>query len=279
MVIYGDILFILNMIIDYLLLGLTSVVVRREVGLLRRLIAAIIGGLSSFYIFIENENFLIDLLFRLSSAIIMILIIFGLKNLGFLIKSLFIYYSFAIFLSGVALLLSNLIKHKIIEINNTYFYIGISPIILIVFSVVSYIILVLFLRIRKSGEGKPQCTVSLYYKDNCFSCIGLIDSGNSIRDLLSDSEIFISNDKAFQKLTGFDIDSFFTINENFDRCRIVPASTISGNTILKAVRIDRAKLNFNNKEFLFMRPIIAVSESFKDKNFDLIIPNNAIEGD
>ncbi len=279
MVIYGDILFILNMIIDYLLLGLTAVVAKRDLGLLRRIIASLIGGLSSFYIFVESENIVIDLLFRLTVAIIMILTVFGFKNIRILIKSLFIYYSFSVFLSGVSILLSNVIKTNVIEINNTYFYIGISPIILIISSVIFYVCLVLFLRIKKGSDGTTECSVTLFYKYNSICLKGLIDSGNSICDLMSDSKILISSEKTIKLLTGTDIESYFLLPENADRCRVIPASTVAGNTVLKAVRIDNARLVISNKEYSFSKPIIAVSSNLKDQNYDLIIPKSAIEGD
>lgn len=279
MVIYGDILFILNMIIDYLLLGLTAVVAKRDLGLLRRIIASLMGGLSSFYIFVESENIVIDLLFRLTVAIIMILTVFGFKNIRILIKSLFIYYSFSVFLSGVSILLSNVIKTNVIEINNTYFYIGISPIILIISSVIFYVCLVLFFRIKKGSDGATECLVTLFYKYNSICLKGLIDSGNSICDLMSDSKIFISSEKTIKILTGTDIESYFLMSENADRCRVIPASTVAGNTVLKAVRIDNARLVISNKEYSFSKPIIAVSANLKDQNYDLIIPKSAIEGD
>ena len=279
MVIYGDILFILNMIIDYLLLGLTAVVAKRDLGLLRRIIASLMGGLSSFYIFVESENIVIDLLFRLTVAIIMILTVFGFKNIRILIKSLFIYYSFSVFLSGVSILLSNVIKTNVIEINNTYFYIGISPIILIISSVIFYVCLVLFLRIKKGSDGATECSVTLFYKYNSICLKGLIDSGNSICDLMSDSKILISSEKTIKLLTGTDIESYFLLPENADRCRVIPASTVAGNTVLKAVRIDNASLVISNKEYSFSKPIIAVSANLKDQNYDLIIPKSAIEGD
>lgn len=279
MVIYGDILFILNMIIDYLLLGLTAVVAKRDLGLLRRIIASLIGGLSSFYIFVESENIVIDLLFRLTVAIIMILTVFGFKSIRILIKSLFIYYSFSVFLSGVSILLSNVIKTNVIEINNTYFYIGISPIILIISSVIFYVCLVLFFRIKKGSDGATECSVTLFYKYNSICLKGLIDSGNSICDLMSDSKILISSEKTIKLLTGTDIESYFLLPENADRCRVIPASTVAGNTVLKAVRIDNARLVISNKEYSFSKPIIAVSANLKDQNYDLIIPKSAIEGD
>ena len=279
MVIYGDILFILNMIIDYLLLGLTAVVAKRDLGLLRRIIASLMGGLSSFYIFVESENIVIDLLFRLTVAIIMILTVFGFKSIRILIKSLFIYYSFSVFLSGVSILLSNVIKTNVIEINNTYFYIGISPIILIISSVIFYVCLVLFFRIKKGSDGATECSVTLFYKYNSICLKGLIDSGNSICDLMSDSKILISSEKTIKLLTGTDIERYFLLPENADRCRVIPASTVAGNTVLKAVRIDNARLVISNKEYSFSKPIIAVSANLKDQNYDLIIPKSAIEGD
>ncbi len=277
MVIYGDILFIVNMIIDYLIIGLTATVVKKIVGLKRRLLASIIGGISSFYIFVESGLLIIDLAFRFCSAVLIIVSAFGFKNIRASLKALFVYYFFSIFLFGTAHILSVWVSAENIKVNNTYYYIGVSPLLLILFSTLIYIILIVFIRIKKGNDGAVYCEVTISLEGQTVSCKGLIDSGNSVTDILSDSTVFIASHDLFKRVAGCSIDDFFNNNESVKRCRVIPTKTVSGDALLKAVRCDYSKIKTDKRIYKFERPIVAVSTNMADE-IDIIIPKEALEG-
>ncbi len=278
MVIYGDILFILNMIIDYLIIGLTATVVKTEIGLRRRLLASSLGGISSFYIFVESGSMFLDLAFRLFTASLIIITAFGFKSIRVLLKGLLVYYFFGIFLFGTAHVLSVWVSAENIKVNNTYYYIGISPLLLILFSTVIYIALTLFIRIKRGNDGEIYCEASISLSGKTVDCKGLIDSGNSVTDILSDSKVFIVSKSLFKKLANCHIADYFEDNKSSNRCRVIPTKTVSGDALLKAVRCDLVMLKTEKKIYEFGSPIIAISENMADDEIDIIIPREALEG-
>lgn len=278
MVIYGDILFILNMVIDYLIIGLVLTVTRQNAKLIRQIAAAVIGGISSFYIFIESGIIAIDLAYRGVVAFIMIIIVCGIKNFKKTLKSTGIYVAFSLLLSGIAGFAADTFAAETVAFNNTYFYIGISPMLLIGFSVLFYLVSKLVIRLRRNSTDDILCTAEIELEGSNKEFTALIDSGNSLTDILTDSEVFVVKEAVLISLSGFGTEDFFKVRDNQNRCRMIPAATVSGSAVLPAVRCDRGKIAVNGKTYIFEKPIIAISPHINTGDYDVIIPKGALEG-
>lgn len=277
-VIYGDILFIVNMTVDYLLIGLTAVMLKRETRLLRQISASVLGGISAFYIFIETENFLIDILYRIVISTVLSFIAFGFHGVRKFVRAIFVYLMLSFLLCGIADLTVSLFKNPAVTVNNTVIYIGISPILLIVISVIFYFISKLIFNLKKNSFAGEICKVRVVLGNNEAVFRGLIDSGNSISDAMSDSEILIASERVIKSLCGCGIEEYFEGVENKQRCRVIPISTVSGSALLKGVRCDRAVFSEKGISAELVKPIIAESrEKFNDE-YEIIVPMGALKG-
>lgn len=278
MVVYGDILFIVNMFIDYLMLGLTSAFLNCDSRLYRRILAAAVGGLSSFYIFIDSKILLIDILYRIVTSFLIILIAFSFKTLKRYMLAVVIYFIVGMFLSGAAGLATDIFKKDIAVVNNTILYLNISPLFLIATSVIFYLILKLILKIRKSHIAGKYCTVTVSFRDKTVEASGLIDTGNSLTDYLSSSEVLITEDGLFKKLSGRTVKEFFDSDDDKNRCRILPANTVNGGGLLYGVRCDKADINYEEKHLELPKPIVVVSNEMCDERFGFIVSGRIFEG-
>ena len=278
MVIYGDILFIVNMTVDYLLIGLTAVILKREVQLLRQISASVFGGISAFYIFIETNSFLLDVLYRIILSVVLTLIAFGFQSIRKLVRAIFVNLFLSFLLCGIADLTVSLFKNQAVVVNNTVVYIGISPVLLIISSVVFYFIIKMIFNLKKNGFAGEICSVSLVLGDSEAVFRGLVDSGNSISDAMSDSEILIVSDTVIKTLCGCRIDEYFESADNKPRCRVIPVATVGGRALLKGVRCDKAFLSGNGISQELAKPIIAEAlEKFNDE-YEIIVPMGALKG-
>ena len=64
MIVYADILIILNFLVDYFILLLTAKFLEIKYHIFRLLLAATLGGMSSLYIFLPSVNTLTDFLYK-----------------------------------------------------------------------------------------------------------------------------------------------------------------------------------------------------------------------
>ncbi len=278
MVIYGDILFVFNMIVDYILLSVTALILKDKMGAVRQIISATIGGLSAFYIFWDSKSVLIDILFKLLISYVMMLITFGIRRPKKCLIGALVFVAVSFFLSGIADFFATTFSLNILNVNNGYIYIGISPIMLISLSTVFYLLFRVIFRINKNKTTVERCRLDICINNRCKSFNGLIDSGNMLSDILSDSEIFIVSSKVVSELCGMSIDEFFEKEENKKRCRLIPAATVGGESCFYAIRCDKAVIEVENKKIEVSKPIIAVSKYIDKYSYDVIIPKGATEG-
>ena len=278
MVIYGDILFIVNMTVDYLLIGLTAVILKREVRVLRQVAAAVAGGISAFYIFIEADSFLVDIFYRIIVSMVLSFIAFGFHNVRRFTRAILVNLILSFLLCGIVDLMVTFFKNKAVTVNNTVIYIGVSPVLLIIISVSCYFVTKVIFNIKKNSVAGEICKVRVVQGNNEAAINGLVDSGNSLSDVMSNSEIFIVSDNVIKKLCGSTIEELFEKEENKLRCRVIPVSTVSGNALLKGIRCDRAIISGKDIFTVLSKPIIAVSnEKFKDE-YEIIIPMGTLKG-
>lgn len=94
MVIYVDVLFVVNFFITYLLLFATSFLAKSEMKQYRAIIASLAGGLYSLVIICDKLNFLISTLGKIAVSILIVFIAFGFKRFTVFLKKLFCFLFF-----------------------------------------------------------------------------------------------------------------------------------------------------------------------------------------
>ena len=91
MKVYLDLLFILNFLLDFIILSAVNYILRRNVKQGRILLGSLIGTVTLLILFIKLSNFEL-LLYKLIISVVMIIGTFGYKDLNYFIKNL-LYFS------------------------------------------------------------------------------------------------------------------------------------------------------------------------------------------
>ena len=277
MVVYADVLFFFNCIIDFLLLGITSVFVKVKPKTSRQILAAVLGGISSFYIFVDVNNYFLDIAYRLATTLIIIVVSFGFKRVSNFIKAVGTYFASSLFLFGVTYFIYSRFKTPQIVLNNTYFYFNFSPLLSITITTVVYFIISLIRRFSNKSIVNNQCKIEFRINENFITADGYIDTGNLARDYLSDSELCFVSKELFFKLTGSkDFSQIIFMPQYKNRYRAIPVTTLNETSVLEGLRCDSGRVIIKDKVFLFHKPIIVVSNNLPE-NFDVLISAKALE--
>ena len=134
----------------------------------------------------------------------------------------------------------------------------ISPLFLILFSVICYFLILLFRNfLSRSFPHSVGCEIQLFLGDNSLTLEGIVDTGNSLKDSFGLGEIIIVDTSVATQI----LDDSLGENEKNSRYRAVPCSTVSGVEILDGYRIDRVQIFYNNRIDKFKNPILAISKS------------------
>ena len=214
MIIYVDLVFIINILLDFILLMGVSVILTRNVKIKRLLLGSLIGGLSTLLLFI-NINSLLSFFLKIILGLLMVIVTFNYHSIKYTLNNLFYLFNLSFITGGVMYLLDNKYNYLVL---------------LLAFIVVLY----LYVKMAK----RYQVSYTNYYKvkivinNENYDVIGYLDTGNN---LIYHNKPVIILDKKIK----YDLEDII----------YVPYTSLNNTSVLKCLRTDRIIINnhiFNN---------------------------------
>ena len=253
MTVYADILMLVNFVVDYFLISIAARFLNQKPRLWRLLAGAAVGGLFSLYIFLPQSNFFTQSAVQILMCAVLCLVTFGFGDIKTFLRSAAVLFMVNFAYSGAMIAVWLIFKPYGMVINNSVVYFNISPLFLILFSVIGYFIVILLRKIlKKNFSENTYCEVTVSNGTQSVKLSGIVDSGNSLADVFGLSQIFITEQEVVNVLLEEEI-------KNPARFRKIPCSTVAGEKLLDGYRIDSAVILYNNKKYNFKNPVLAVS--------------------
>ena len=212
MVIYIDLLIILNLIYDYLILKVVSIVLKRNTNNKRLLLASLVGEISILFL-VFNFNYILLLISKIILAIIMNIIAFKQKGLRYLLVNLSYFYMLSIILGGFIYYL------HIHGVN----YLCIICLIPIVFTV--YIIQ----HNKRNNLQNYYDAVITFNNNHKIKVVSYLDTGNNIVDPISLKPVIIVNKKLCEN--------------NYKKFIYVNIKVLNHTSLLKCIKVKSIELN------------------------------------
>ena len=212
MVIYIDLLIILNFLYDYLIMYIVSIVLKRQLNKKRLLLSSLIGELS-ILILILNINYILLIILKIILAIIMNLITFNYKTMKYTIINISYFYMISIILGGFIY----------------YCYLNnINYIIIMIFIPILLMIYIIQNNMKYKYQNYYSVVININNKHK-LNVVGYLDTGNNIIDPISLKPIIIIN----KELIKYKIKYY----------RYVPIQVLNNNLLLKCIKIDNIIIN------------------------------------
>ena len=258
------------MIVDYFILLLSAAINKAQYKNFRLLLGALLGGISSLYIFLPQQSIIIELLYRILTALLITFISFGFKKLKIFVRNAFSFLLATIVYGGAVFAIWLIFKPNSILINNTYVYYDISAVLLIIISVVIYLVITITKSIlKREAVAAERCDIVFLCENRRASVKGILDTGNSVTDIMGDAAVFFVSDQIFIKLFGNNFE--ISKRENKNRYRIIPCATVNEKGILEGLRCDAATVICDKKHFNFNHPVLLKSNTKFSDDYDAIV--------
>ena len=209
MIIYVDLVIILNILLDFMLLMSVSVILTRNTKLKRLLLGSLIGGISSVLLFI-NISSLLSFILKLILGLLMVLGAFGYKSIKYTLNNLFYLYTLSFSVGGVMYLL----------MDSYYNYI----ILIIGFIIVLFLYIKMIKNYQVSYTNYYQVKITIKNKD--YDVIGYLDTGNKL--MYHHKPVVILDKK---------------IKYNLEDIIYVPYTSLNNTSVLKCLRTDQIIIN------------------------------------
>lgn len=216
MIVYIDLLFFLNIVLDSILLMSVSVLLGRNVSIKRIIFGSLVGGIS-ILVLLFNMSSIELIVLKLILGILMCIVTFGYVNINYTFNNVFYLYIISFIIGGGLTLIKDY---------GYYNYI----VLIIGFVVISY----LYIKNMK----KYQDNYSNYYKVNVFikgieyKLNGYLDTGNKLYDQYKHRPIILVSKKIKYEITDI---------------IYVPYVSLNNESLVKCLKAD--KVVINNKVF------------------------------
>ena len=259
MTIYVDVYFLKNIIFNFLLLYLTSLIIRKKFRICRGIIASSIGGVYAicalYSISIFNSSIL-----KIFISILMLIVTFGKKEVSIILSSFFV------LTYSIAGIISSLLKVN-------------SQMILIIFAISMIIIFYIYKRNQKHNE---YYEISIKIIGREIELLAKVDTGNELKDsIFGDAVIIVSDEKIKNKLEEELIrilnNERLEIPDKYkNKIKLISFKTISDEGIKIGIKLDKILINKDDKN-IESKAIMILSER-KFRNYDALIGINLLEG-
>lgn len=227
MEVYLDLVFLLNFLVDFLLLLGTNRLAGFPPGTLRCALAALVGGLYGAACLVPGFRFLGNPLWRTVFLMLLGAAAFGLDRSAWKRGGVFLLLTMA--LGGMALSFGR----------------GDFIAVVLAAAVVWLLCRVAF---GQTVGGREYVPVTLTYGGNTASYLALRDSGNTLRDPITGEQVLILSGRAARKLTGLTPEDLASPLETLAKrpipgLRLIPYRTVGqGSGMLLAVRFDNVTI-------------------------------------
>ncbi len=275
-VIYADVLFLIDLSMDFLALYIVSAMLKIQAGKYSLAFAAAIGSLYSVVSVVSRHD---SVVLAIAVALIMNIAAFGFCKLSSLTVRSVVFLVVNFILGGAMTAIFNvfnsfgrdrfvMIYGEISEVQRkvpfSVFAVGFA---------ITAVISVVFIRLFTQKASVSHTTAEITYGKNTVRFNLLCDSGNLLTEPMSGDPVIFLSESAMKKLTGESVfrsvlraDSEF-LRQNLRRARIILYETVNGRQSGVCLRADKVMIDGKS-----CRAWICVSGAVRADDGDGIVP-------
>lgn len=263
MVLYADVLFLIDFSMDVLTLWTAGKLTHSELKVWRVALSAAFGALVSVIATALGASRAAGAVISAVSAFVMTFIAFGYGKPTLIIRRYIFLWLGGILLGGVMTVLMSVGRLQA-NSDSTNADLAVIPMgVLLLFVLVSAII---------RTPKVDRTYITLGFRDRSCELRAICDSGNLLSDPFSGESVILIKKEAAAVLFS-DSELTYLMSQNgippesiFTRVRLIPASSLSGETLIKAVRVDKVTVGGKS-----CAALVAVTDNIKSENYNAVV--------
>lgn len=300
MTIYLDIILCENLLMNYIILFATYVIIKPKIKhpQIRIILSSLIGSIYAVIVYLNILSIYSNLFAKIILSIVMVYIAFNPKNAKILLKQMIIFYLVSFIFGGCTFALIYFINPENVKMKNGVF-VGMYPLkVGLVAGVIAFTITQIAFKINKNKLNNKNTffNIQLYYKNRSIIVKALLDSGNMLKDPISQTPVIIVEKESLYKIIparvlnyienviggGDEAENKENIQEYLPKIRMVPFMSLGKeNGMLVGIRLDRIKIETEDIDIQKENIIVGIYEKklTKDNKYNALIGLNLLEGD
>ncbi|GAA0445815.1 sigma-E processing peptidase SpoIIGA [Lentibacillus halophilus] len=293
MTIYLDAVWLLNLLLDMMLLMLTQAIAKDSTGKPRIIFGAFIASLLVPVSIYYPDSFFTSLIGKLIYSVMIIVCSFSFRSIYRMMQLFFLFYFVTFSIGGGLIAIHFLVQNPVnLSANGILtFNSGYGDPVSWLFVVIGFPLSWLFTKIRMDKHAVEKirydqlCPISIQIKEWEHATTAYIDSGNQLTDPLTKKPVIIC-DQHFLKqwFTENDWHALKTAHETLDfeelpikwekKCQIVPYQGVDGNrTFMLALKPDKIVIEYDDKEIVTHKALIGIQFAAlsKDQSYHCLL--------
>lgn len=254
-IVYIDILFLINFIMNSLIIYSTSIILKQHVHIFRLVLSASILAVYATVMFFPQLSIIYSVFFKVLILFLAVLIAFPAKRPVVIVKNTVVFFASNLVFGGMAFALIFFTDFGLATgavISNGEIYLNISTGTLAFSAALAYVVIYILSYIRKNIFHREQLIMNLCitFEGKTITTRALADTGCMAIDPMTQAQAIILSYNAAKQLA---LEEFFTaINRNFSGqddekyikvYRVIPYKTIGTSGVMNAFVPDSVEIN------------------------------------
>ncbi|MBR3162879.1 MAG: sigma-E processing peptidase SpoIIGA [Clostridia bacterium] len=193
MTIYLDVVFIENIIMNYIILYGTAVIAKIIPKHIRLIIASGIGAVYAIVTYISVLKVYSNIVLKIILSIIIVYIAFNPQTVKKMLKQLLLFYLTSFVFGGAAFFLIYVVKPQDIVMRNGV-YVGTYPFkVALLGAILGFLVISTSFKTIKTKLSKKSllCNIKINLNQKVIKTVAMIDTGNLLKDPLSNSPVVV----------------------------------------------------------------------------------------
>lgn len=234
-VVYVDVLLVINFMVNFILLRITALLIRRQPVFWRLCLAAMLGAFGALVIFVPLHSRALLLLYKLFLTVIMSVAAFGFNGAKRAALSVFCLFTVSLLTSGLLLLWQVTMRPRGVLVSKGAVYFDIGAAALIGCCVAAYFIASGLERLLARGSPKGMlCEITVLHAGAVSVFPALIDTGSNLTEPFSHCPAIVCEERALGSAMPPELKNFSFARTPEKGLRLIPYKTLDSSGLLPA---------------------------------------------
>ena len=275
MTVYLDVVFLENLIINYIIIYATGIISKSRIKQLKIVLGSLIGATYSCLYYILKLKIYSNFLIKIILSIVIIYVSFNSKNLKELAKQVLLFYLVSFVFGGAAIAIIYMVNSQNITIQNGVLVGKYTIKTILIGIVIAYFTVIVAFKIVKTKISKKDliCEVSINLNNKKIETKAMIDTGNLLKEPITNLPVIVMEHTLFydiipkqildniDNILGGDLSALSKEmqNEYISKLRVIPFSSLGKqNGMLLGIKGENLVVNLKDEERVIDKVIIGI---------------------
>ena len=275
MTVYLDIIFLENLIINYIILYATGIILKIQIRNLKIFFASLIGAIYSVVYYIVQFGLYSNFIVKLILSIVMIYVAFNPINFKTLVRQVLLFYLVSFVFGGATIAIIYMVNSQNITIQNGVFVGNYTMVTVLIGIAIAYIVVITAFKMVKTRISKKDliCDIEVTINGQDIRTKGMIDTGNLLKEPITNLPVVVMEYTLFydvipkeilnnlEKILGGDLSEIpKRIQEQYiPKLKVIPFTSLGKqNGMLLGVKAEEVIVRYNDEVKKIDKAVIGI---------------------